>query len=70
MSASGPVAAPHTELSAILGAAFYDANGTVMGRASGSVNRLAAHQAKSFWLRVSNDVSGYASMKVEVDCVL
>ncbi len=59
-----------TELSAILGAVFYDAGGTVMGRASGSVNRLAPSQAKAFWLRVSNDVSGYETMKVEVDCVL
>jgi hypothetical protein len=58
------------ELSAILAATFYDASGRVMGSASGSVNRLAARQAKTFWLRVSNDVSGYAVMKVHVDCVL
>jgi hypothetical protein len=60
----------YTELSAILGATFYDANGTVMATASGSVNRLAACQAKLFWLRVSRDVSGYDSMKVQVDCIL
>jgi hypothetical protein len=59
-----------TELSAILGATFYDANGTVMGTASGSVNRLATCQAKLFWLRASRDVSGYDSMKVRVDCIL
>jgi hypothetical protein len=59
-----------TELSAILGVTFYDADGTVMGKASGSVNRLAACQAKPFWMRVSKDVSGYASMKVDVDCIL
>ena len=59
-----------TELSAILGATFYDAGGTVMGSASGSVNRLAARQTTTFWLRVSSDVSGYATMKVQVDCVL
>lgn len=59
-----------TELSAILGATFYDANGAVLGTASGSVNRLAACQTRLFWLRVSRDVSGYASMKVRVDCIL
>jgi len=59
-----------TELSAILGVTFYGADGTVMGRASGSVNQLAACEAKAFWLRVSNDVSGYTAMKVQVDCVL
>jgi hypothetical protein len=59
-----------TEVSAILGVTFYDAEGTVMGKASGSVNRLAACQVKPFWMRVSNDVSGYASMEVEVDCIL
>jgi hypothetical protein len=59
-----------TELSAILGVVFYDAGGTVMGRASGSVNRLAPSQTKAFWLRVSNDVSGYDTMKVKVDCIL
>jgi hypothetical protein len=59
-----------SELSAILGVTFYGADGTVMGRASGSVNQLAACQAKAFWLRVSRDVSGYSAMKVQVDCVL
>jgi len=58
------------ELSAILGATFYDADGTLIGTASGSVNRLAARQTTTFWLRVSSDVSGYAAMKVQVDCVL
>jgi len=58
------------ELSAILGATFYDAGGTLIGTASGSVNRLAARQTTTFWLRVSSDVSGYAAMKVQVDCVL
>jgi hypothetical protein len=60
----------HCELSAILAATFYDAGGAVMGSASGSVNRLAARQIKTFWMRVSNDVSGYTEMKVHVDCVL
>jgi hypothetical protein len=59
-----------TELSAILGATFYDANGVVLGTASGSVDRLAASQTRLFWLRISRDVSGYASMKVRVDCIL
>jgi hypothetical protein len=59
-----------TELSAILGARFYDANGTVMGTASGSVNRLTACQTKMFWLRTSRDVSGYDSLKVRVECIL
>jgi hypothetical protein len=59
-----------TELSAILGVTFYDSDGTVIGRASGSVNRLAACQTQEFWLRVSKDVSGYALMKVTVDCIL
>ena len=60
----------YDELSAILGATFYDANGTVLGTASSSVNRLAACQATMFWLRVSRDVAGYDSMKVRVDCIL
>jgi hypothetical protein len=59
-----------TELSAILGATFYAANGTVLGTASGSVNRLAACQTTLFWLRASCDVSGYDSMKVRVDCIV
>jgi hypothetical protein len=59
-----------TELNAILAATFYDANGAVMGSASGSVNRVAACQTKTFWLRVSNDVSGYAVLNVKVDCIL
>jgi hypothetical protein len=59
-----------TELSAILGVTFYGAGGTLMGKASGSVNGLAARQTKAFWLRVSNDVSGYAAMKVNIDCIL
>ena len=58
-----------TELSAILGVTFYDIDGEVLGRASGSVNRLATSQPKPFWLRASNDVSGHASMRVQVDCV-
>jgi len=60
----------HDELSAILGATFYDADGTVIGTASGSVNRLAACQTTMFWLRVSRDMSGYDSMNVRVDCIL
>jgi hypothetical protein len=59
-----------TERSAILGVTFYDADGSVMGRASGSVNRVSSCQAKAFWLRVSNNVSGYAAIKVKVDCIL
>jgi hypothetical protein len=41
-----------------------------MGSASGSVNRVAAWQAKMFWLRAGNDVTGYAVMNVRVDCIL
>jgi hypothetical protein len=59
-----------TEFSAILGAAFYAADGTVMGTASGSVDKLAPRQTKAFWLRVSNDVSGYETIEVKVDCIL
>jgi hypothetical protein len=58
------------ELSAILGVTFYDADGTVMGKASGSVNRIASGRTKEFWLRISNNVSGYVTMKVRVDCIL
>jgi hypothetical protein len=58
------------ELSAILGVTFYGAGGALLGKASGSVNGLAAWQTKAFWMRVSNDVSGYALMKVNVDCIL
>jgi hypothetical protein len=59
-----------TEVSAILGVTFYDIDGGVIGRASGSVSRLATSKAKPFWLRASNDVSGHASMRVQVDCIL
>ena len=59
-----------TELSAILGVTFYDINGEVIGKASGSVNRLQASQPKPFWLRASNDVSDHATMRVQVDCIL
>jgi hypothetical protein len=59
-----------TELSAILGVTFYDIDGEVIGRASGSVNRLATSQPKPFWLRASNDVSDHATMRVQVDCIL
>ena len=59
-----------TELSAILGVTFYDIDGGVVGRASGSVNRLVTSKAKPFWLRASNDVSDHASMSVQVDCIL
>ena len=59
-----------TELSAILGVTFYDIHGEVIGRASGSVNRLATSRATPFWLRASNDVSDHASMRVQVDCIL
>ena len=59
-----------TEVSAILGVTFYDIDGEVIGRASGSVSRLSESQAKPFWLRASNDVSGHASMRVQVDCIL
>jgi hypothetical protein len=58
-----------TELSAILGVTFYDIDGEVVGRASGSVNRLVTSQVKPFWLRASNDVSDHASMRVQVDCI-
>jgi len=59
-----------TELSAILGVTFYNADGTVIGRASGSVNGVSTSQTKAFWMRVSNNVAGYASIKVKVDCIL
>jgi hypothetical protein len=58
-----------TELSAILGVTFYDIDGEVIGRASGSVSRLVTSQAKPFLLRASNDVSDHASMRVQVDCI-
>ena len=59
-----------TELSAILGVTFYDIDGEVIGKASGSVSRLRASQPKPFWLRASNDVSDHATMRVQVDCIL
>ena len=59
-----------TELSAILGVTFYDIDGEIIGQASGSVNRLSTSQPKPFWLRVSNDVSDHATMRVQVDCIL
>jgi hypothetical protein len=59
-----------TELSAILGVTFYDIDGEVIGRASGSVNRLPASEPRPFWLRASNDVSDHATMRVQIDCIL
>lgn len=58
------------ELSAILSVTFYATDGTIMGRASGSINRIAFCETKGFWVRVSNNVSGYAAMKVKVDCII
>lgn len=59
-----------TEHSAMLKATFYDANGKILGTASGAVNDLAPGDTKTFNLLTSDDVSGYKDMKVQVDSLL
>jgi hypothetical protein len=59
-----------SEHSATLKATFYDADGKIMGTASGAVNNIAAGDTKTFTLIGTDKVSGYKTMKVQVDTLL
>ncbi len=56
--------------SATLKATFYDANGKILGTASGAVNEVAPGETKTFTLITADNVSGYKDMKVQVDTLL
>lgn len=56
--------------SATLKATFYDANGKILGTASGAVNEVAAGETKTFTLITADNVTGYKDMKVQVDTLL
>ncbi len=56
--------------SATLKAAFYAADGSIMGTAVGAVNGIAAGDTKTFNLMTTDSVSGYKDMKVQVDMLL
>lgn len=56
--------------SATLKATFYDANGKILGTASGAVNDVAPGETKTFTLITSDNVTGYKDMKVQVDTLL
>lgn len=59
-----------SEHSAMLKATFYDASGKILGTAVGAVNDIAPGDTKTFNLLMSDDVSGYKDMKVQVDSLL
>lgn len=56
--------------SATLKATFYDANGKILGTASGAVNDIAPGETKTFTLITADNVTGYKDMKVQVDTLL
>lgn len=56
--------------SATLKATFYDANGKILGTASGAVNEVAPGETKTFTLITADNVTGYKDMKVQVDTLL
>lgn len=56
--------------SATLKATFYDANGKILGTASGAVNDVAPGETKTFTLITADNVTGYKDMKVQVDTLL
>ena len=56
--------------SATLKATFYDANGKILGTASGAVNEIAPGETKTFTLITADNVTGYKDMKVQVDTLL
>lgn len=56
--------------SATLKATFYDADGKILGTASGAVNDVASGETKTFELMTTDEVAGYATMKVAVDTLL
>lgn len=56
--------------SATLKATFYDANGKILGTATGAVNEVAPGGTKTFTLITADNVTGYKDMKVQVDTLL
>lgn len=56
--------------SATLKATFYDANGKILGTATGAVNEIAPGETKTFTLITADNVTGYKDMKVQVDTLL
>ncbi len=56
--------------SATLKATFYDADGKILGTASGAVNDVAPGETKTFSLMTNDSISGYKDMKVQVDTLL
>lgn len=56
--------------SATLKATFYAADGKIMGTATGAVNDVAPGETKTFSLMTTDSISGYATMKVQVDTLL
>ena len=59
-----------SEHSATLKATFYDADGKILGTASGAVNDLAPGETKTFSLMSTDKIDGYKDMKVQVDTLL
>jgi predicted nucleotide-binding protein len=55
------------EHSASVRATFYDAERKIVGAGHGFVSQLAAGQTKAFSFKSDGDVTGYASMNVQVD---
>ena len=55
---------------ATLKATFYDASNNILGTAEGSVSELAPDQTKTFTLSGNDKVTGYKSLKVQVDTLL
>lgn len=51
-------------------ATFYDADGKIMGTATGFLNDVAPGETKTFNLLGSEDVKGHATFKVQVDSLL
>lgn len=56
-----------TKRSATLKATFYDADGKIIGTASGFVSDIAAGETKTFNLYTTDNVAGYEDIKVQID---
>lgn len=53
-----------------LKATFYDADGKILGTGVGALNDVASGDTKTFELLVTDDVTGYKDMKVQVDTLI
>lgn len=53
--------------SATLKATFFDTEGKILGTAVGAVNEISPGQTKTFNLMTNDVVTGYGTMKVQVD---